>query len=330
MASMRAVCENIIAALMTGETPVVDSADIACFAPAAIAGNPNIDESTLPAILASLDKSDIPTFERACAAIDKGELAWLGFKIVTNAELATSNIDNAVTKKYGDVGSADGQPLVFFCSDAKEIVASREFSPRDLFQMKDATRGPSMHCEQFEGLTWANVPLFDAVRVWLLGATDCASEVAALARHVGFEVIAVDNDSAYLNEERFPDAKCILIDDFSKLDELHAAPADYVCVLTRGHMADPEGCIWAVKNKVHYVGMMGCAGKNNTVYGLCKEAGVTDEQWDAIKRPIGLSFGAKTPAELAIAIVGELIDVRYKERYSEEARLRHEKGLGRI
>lgn len=44
---------------------------------------------------------------------------------------------------------------------------------------------------------------------------------------------------------------------------------------------------------------------------------------------IGLSFGAKTPAELAIAIVGELVDVRYKQRYSEEAQARHEKSLGR-
>ena len=48
-----------------------------------------------------------------------------------------------------------------------------------------------------------------------------------------------------------------------------------------------------------------------------------------MKRPIGLKFGAKTPAELAIAIVAELIDVRYIQRYDAEARERHERGLGR-
>ena len=42
----------------------------------------------------------------------------------------------------------------------------------------------------------------------------------------------------------------------------------YVCVLTRGHMFDPESCIWALQNGVHYVGMMGCAGKNSTVHDL--------------------------------------------------------------
>ena len=94
-------------------------------------------------------------------------------------------------------------------------------------------------------------------------------------------------------------------------------------------MFDPEGCIWAVGQGASYIGMMGCAGKNNKVYDLVTGAGVTEEQWDAIKRPIGLKFGAKTPAELAIAIVAELIDVRYRSRYSKEAIEKHEKSLGR-
>ena len=100
-------------------------------------------------------------------------------------------------------------------------------------------------------------------------------------------------------------------------------------MLTRGHMFDPQSCIWACENDVRYVGMMGCAGKNSTVHDLVVQAGITEADWDRIKRPIGLKFGAKTPAELAIAIVAELIDVRYKERYSEAAREKHEASLGR-
>ena len=65
------------------------------------------------------------------------------------------------------------------------------------------------------------------------------------------------------------------------------------------------------------------------VHDLVIGAGVTEEDWGRIKRPIGLKFGAKTPAELAIAIVAELVDVRYRDRYSQEARDRHEASLGR-
>lgn len=327
----RKVIEGIVDDLNAGRTPTLDVADFACFSEEATAGNPHIGPETLQAIANGLTQADVPTFERALRAMDEGDLAWLGFKVVYDPAEAQANTDNEVTKKYGDVGSADGEPMVFFCNDAKEIVSPREPSPRDVFQMKDVTRGPSMHNEQFEGLTWASVPLFGKVRVWLLGASDAASEVAALADHVGFHVVAVDYDPAYLNADRFPAAERIMLHggDFHELANMTASPDDYVCVLTRGHMFDPQGCVWAVENGVHYVGMMGCAGKNSTVHDLVVDAGVTEADWDRIKRPIGLKFGAKTPAELAIAIVAELVDVRYRQRYSEEAQQKHESSLGR-
>lgn len=327
----RETIQAVISDLRAGRSANLTLEDVPAFSEEATAGNDHLSPCDLDAIAASLSSADIPTFERALRAIDEGDLAWLGFKVVYDASAAVSNVDNAVTKKYGDVGSADGEPLVFFCNDAKEIVASREVSPRDVFQMKDVTRGPSMHNEQFDGLIWTSVALFEPVRVWLLGASDVAAELAPLAEHVGFTVTVVDCDGAYLNAERFPTSERILFDgdDFGELANCKASPQDYVCVLTRGHMFDPDGCIWAVSQDVHYIGMMGCKGKNNTVHDLVVAGGVTEEQWDAIKRPIGLKFGAKTPAELAIAIVAELIDVRYRQRYSLEARSKHDEALGR-
>ena len=327
----RGVIEGIIADLRTGRAPRLAVEDFPCFSDKVTRGNAHVGPESLSAIAASLTCADIPTFERALRAMDEGELAWLGFKVVYDADAAQRNVDNEVTKKYGDEGSADGEPLVFFCNDEKEIVASRPPSARDVFQMKDVTRGPSMHNEQFAGLTWASVPLFDQVRVWLLGASDTAVEVAALAAHVGFAVTVVDNDPAYLSEGRFPGATRVLLegDTFAGLSSLHADARDYVCVLTRGHMFDPEGCVWAEREGVRYVGMMGCKGKNDTVHDLVLAKGGTEAGWAAVKRPIGLKFGAKTPAELAISIVAELVDVRYRDRYSPEARARHEASLGR-
>lgn len=313
--------------LRAGRAVELSVADFPCFSAEAAESDPRTSPETLARISAALTAEDACVFERAARAIDEHDLAWIGFKVIEDADAAVANVDNEVTKKYGDVGSADGRDLVFFCNDAKEAVAARAYSDRDFFQMKDVTRGPSMHNDQFEGLTWTSVALFDPVKVWLLGASDVAVETAALARHVGFMVEVVDDDASFLNEERFPDAKRTLIDSFADLDGLAPAAGDYVCVLTRGHMHDPEGCVWASTHGVHYVGMMGCKGKNNRVHDLCLEAGMTEAQWDAVKRPIGLKFGAKTPAELAIAIVAELVDVRYKERYSQEARDKHDNGL---
>lgn len=325
------VLTQIAQALRDGNSVHLDAADFTCFSPEALRGNEHCTPSYLEVISQSLTAADAPTFERAARALDEKDQAWLGFKIVYDEQEALCNTDNEVTKKYGEQGSADGLPLVFFCNDAKEIVASRPVSPRDTFQMKDATRGPSMHNEQFDGLTWVSQPLFDKVRVWLLGASDAASEVSALAQHVGFDVTVVDYDSAYVNEARFPGAERVLLTggNFDELETLCASPHDYVCVVTRGHMFDPEGCVWALRHQVHYVGMMGCAGKNERVHELVLSRGITEDEWLRIKRPIGLKFGAKTPAELAIAIVAELVDVRYKERFSEEARAKHDADLDR-
>lgn len=320
---------GIAKALREGTAVQLRPEDFPCFSAEAAIEDPRTSPEALARIAASLGSEDACVFERAARAIDEGDMAWLGFKVVTDAAAAQANVENEVTKKYGDVGSADGRDLVFFCNDAKEVVAGRPYSPRDLFQMKDVTRGPSMHNDQFDGLTWTSVPLFDSVKVWLAGASDVAVEVAALARHVGFEVEVLDDDASYLTEARFPDAARTLLASFEELDSHVPAPSDYVCVLTRGHMHDPESCLWAVRHGVHYVGMMGCKGKNNRVHDLCIEGGMTEEQWESVKRPIGLKFGAKTPAELAIAIVAELVDVRYRQRYSAEARAKHEADLGR-
>ena len=320
---------SIASQLRAGKSVQLATDDFPCFGQKPALIDPRRHAFTLARISSRLSAQDACVFERAAQAMAEGDLAWIGFKIVADADQAVSNTDNEVTKRYGAQGSADGQDLVFFCNDTKEIVAGRQWSPRDTFQMKDVTRGPAMHTDQFPGLTWASVPLFDQVRVWLVGASDCAVETAALAHHVGFKVDVVDIDPEFANTARFPQATVHLLDSFDDLGSLVADPKDYVCVLTRGHLADPEGCAWAVANEVHYVGMMGCKGKNTRVEELCAARGVTPEQWARIKRPIGLKFGAKTVAELAIAIVAELVDVRYQQRYSQEARDKHEASLGR-
>ena len=108
----------IVEALKEGKTPVFPAEDFPCFEPEALAGKENVTPVVLDALVNGITVADVPVFERAIAAMEAGELAWIGFKLVFDPQAAQSNVDNEVTKKYGEQGSADGEPLVFFCSDA--------------------------------------------------------------------------------------------------------------------------------------------------------------------------------------------------------------------
>ncbi len=313
--SMKETLQAMIAALDAGNPPQATADDFTCFAPERLADHPEITDKALNIILSCLDKSDIPTLERALRALNEQTPSWLGFKIVTDPAKAVNSEDTEVVGIEGEgEGSADDQPGLFFANEKKEILFSRPYSERDKFQMLDITRGPHMHNEQYAGVAWLSEPLQPAGRAFIFGAGEVPLWVARMARDVGFESVILDDDPAYLNAERFPHSELVLVEDYANLPNLGIEKQDYVLVLTRGHMRDPEALVYGIKTGAHYVGMMGSAGKNQRVFQMAKGAGVTTEQIEATYSPIGLKFGAKTPPELAMCIVAELIQVRAERR----------------
>ncbi|HBT94961.1 MAG TPA: xanthine dehydrogenase [Coriobacteriia bacterium] len=313
--TIREALDRMIAALESGCTPAVSVDDLPYFSAEQLKDHPDITAESLDVLLADLDTSDIPTLERALRALDEPTPSWLGFKIVTDAILAVNSEDTDVVGMRGEGnGSADGRPGIFFANEDKEIVFSRPYSERDKFQMLDITRGPHMHNEQYAGVAWLSLPLERVGRAFIFGAGEVPLWVARMAHDVGFETVALDNDSDFLNAERFPLSERILLKDFAALPDLGIGERDYVLVLTRGHMFDPEALIYGIVCGAHYVGMMGCAAKNERVFAMAQARGITREQIEATHSPIGLKFGAKTPPELAMCIVAELIQIRAERR----------------
>jgi len=319
--SLRAICQRMVAALRLGATPVVAPEEIPCFTPAALAGNPLLKPEALEQVLAALTLADVPVLERAMTAVDRDERAWLGFKLVTDPAAALDSEDTDVVAIRGKgMGSADALPGVFVVLDPTgrrddaEVIFSRTASRRDLFQMFDVTRGPRVHDTQYAGVAWLSVPLFRRSRVFIFGAGPVGVDLEQLAQMVDFETIAVDHDPAYLNAERFPRSRRVLIERWDDIPDLGIGREDFVCVLTRGHMYDSEALVHGVRSGAGYVGMMGAAEKNARVFELAARSGVDRAALEATHTPIGLKFGAKTPTELAMSIVAELIQVRHERR----------------
>ena len=303
---------NMVEALRNGRGVECEPADFPCIAQA-IETNPLVSEAGVRAIFSSLGPGDVPALEAAAAAAASGAQAWLGFKLVTDEKAAPQRSGEGKWMMMFDEGSADGKPGVFFADVNKKLLAARPYTRRDEFQMHDVTTGPSMHCEQFPGVVWLAQPLFSSPQVAIFGACDVAMHLAEYASHVGFKTVVYDDDPEFLNEERFPCSKLVQI-DFDRIGDVELTEDDYACVLTRGHVHDPEVFQHALKSPCPYVGMIGHKDKVAKNILQAKDAGISPERIDEAHSPIGIKFGAKTPAEIAVSIIAELIDVRHKAR----------------
>lgn len=304
--------QGIIDALESGKAAQVDPEDIPCFSAAALENSPLIKQDHLADVLANLTADDIPTLKRALASLELNDQAWLGFKIILDAEKYV--VEDPISPARG--AGLDPISTIYFANEGKDIVCSRPWNKRDRFQMLDATRGPSMHTDQYAGVTWCSVPLFRTNRVVIYGAGDVSVYIAKYAQDCGFETVVIDDDAAFLTEERFPESKRVFVDEMwtdlnSKVD---ITPDDYCVCVSRGHVHDVDSIVHAAPSDAFYVGMMGNPGKNADVFANAKEFGVTQEQIDAVHAPIGIKIADKTPQEIAISIIAELIDVRGKER----------------
>jgi len=312
--------QGLLDDLRAGRTPQASPDELPCFSKAALKGNPDVSPEYLQVLLESLGQSDIPVLEAAVAALqsstEPGSMpAWLGFKIVTDAAQAVWFDPNAPFDRLSKgTASFDDQPGLFVAWEDKRILFGREYSARDQAQMLDITRGPHMHNEQYPGVAWLSLPLMPEGKVFILGAGDVAHYIERMAQDCGFATVVADDDPAYLNEQRIPLSQRVLLSSWDDLSSLAVGRADYVCVLTRGHMHDPESLIFAIQSGARYVGMMGCAAKNEAVFERAQAVGITREQVEATYSPIGLKIGAKTPPELALCIVGQLIQVRAESR----------------
>lgn len=148
-------------------------------------------------------------------------------------------------------------------------------------------------------------------RVIIFGGGHVSQALVPVLTEIGFSCTVVDDRKDYANRERFPLADECIVTDFQHLEEtVTIDSSDYVCIMTRGHVADYEAQRYALLKKPCYIGVIGSRAKHHFVHEKLRAQGFTDEDISFCHGPIGLPISAITPAEIAISIAGELIAVR--------------------
>jgi xanthine dehydrogenase accessory factor len=145
----------------------------------------------------------------------------------------------------------------------------------------------------------------------IFGAGHVGRELAHLAVRLDFAVTVVDDRARELAEERFPPEVVRLRVEPEYGAGLPEVPVGgYVAILTRCHRTDLLAARHAVGRGAAYVGLIGSRRKVATVVSRAVALGTPREDLEALRAPIGLPIGAETPAEIAVSILAEMVNVR--------------------
>lgn len=165
---------------------------------------------------------------------------------------------------------------------------------------------------QLDGESFCVEQINGSGRVYIFGCGHVSQELEPVLTHVGFRCVVLDDRPEFAKRELFPSAEEVKLIDFTKVAEsVTIGPEDYVCIMTRGHAFDTVIQAQVLKCRPCYVGVIGSRKKAAGVRKVLKESyGLMDEELDLVTTPIGMDIDAETPAEIAVSIAGQMIQVR--------------------
>ena len=135
--------------------------------------------------------------------------------------------------------------------------------------------------------------------------------LAAHAKPLGFRLFITDDREEFANPERFPHADMIIAKKPEEaLKELPINANTFIVVATRGHRFDNVALAAAADTSARYVGLMGSKRKTILIYEDLVRMGIDEERLRSIRSPIGLDIRARTPEEIAVSIMGEILMFR--------------------
>jgi xanthine dehydrogenase accessory factor len=162
-------------------------------------------------------------------------------------------------------------------------------------------------------------PLAVTPRLVIFGGGHVSAALCPLAKNIGFQVTVVDDRAEFADSLRFPEADELIVMPFEQADSaLCFTPADFVVIMTRGHLHDHQVLRQVLIKPLGYIGMIGSRKKRETIFKALREEQFSEDLIKTVHTPIGLEIQAETPEEIAVSIAAELILVRARRRTVEK------------
>lgn len=150
-------------------------------------------------------------------------------------------------------------------------------------------------------------------RLVICGGGHISMPLIQMGRMMGYVVIVLEDRPKFADDARRAGATEVICDAFEKgLEQVHGDENTYFIIVTRGHRYD-QVCLELIMKKRHaYIGMIGSRIRVARVKETLLEKGADRDILNQVYTPIGLSIGAETPEEIAVAIMAQIIEVKNK------------------
>ncbi|GAB4209645.1 MAG: XdhC/CoxI family protein [Roseiflexaceae bacterium] len=150
--------------------------------------------------------------------------------------------------------------------------------------------------------------------MFIVGAVHIAIALVTFAKTLRFRTVVVDARGVFATPERFAHADELII---AWPDEVLAGrlnSSSYVVLLTHDPKLDDPALKVALSSPARYIGALGSPKTHARRLARLREDGLPEEQIARIHGPIGLPIGARTPEEIAVSIIAEVVAVRHGQR----------------
>ena len=148
-----------------------------------------------------------------------------------------------------------------------------------------------------------------ALRFIIVGAVHIAQPLARMAALAEYDVTVVDPRGSFATDDRFPGVT--LNDDWpdEALTSLRPDRRTAVITLTHDPKLDDPALEVALKSDAFYIGSLGSRRTHAARLERLQALGFTATDMARIHGPVGLSLGAKSPAEIAVSILAQVTSV---------------------
>ena len=233
--------------------------------------------------------------------LDEIDKAFNGGKPVASVQILESEIKEQVGNKI----------LVRENGDQTGILFNKDLDKKIVMEARKLMALGKNKTIQFENCRIYIEAFTTPPKLVIAGGGHISKALGDLAKPLGFELNIFDDREEFANEERFPQADEVKVASYNDgFDKFQINANTFIVIATRGHQHDDSATKAALATNASYIGLLGSKRKTILIIEKLLSEGIDDESFSKLRAPVGLGIGARTPEEIAISIMAEILSFR--------------------